>query len=218
MKKIIITGASGMVGNVILRECLDSEMVSEVTVLVRRSLEINHPKLKEIIRKDFLNFSDTKEHFAGKDIAYFCIGAYTGAVPDDQFKIITVDMAQIFADAVMEGNSDITFCLLSGAGADPQEKSRVAFARYKGMAENYLIAKDFKNLNIFRPGYIYPVKKRAAPNLMYSVSRRLYPLLKNVMSGAVITSEELGKAMFKAGIEGANHGILENTEIKKLNN
>jgi len=107
---------------------------------------------------------------------------------------------------------------LSGAGADPQEKSRVAFARYKGMAENYLIAKDFKGLNIFRPAYIYPVEKRVEPNLMYRVSRRLYPLLKNVMPGSVITSEELGKAMFKAGIEGANHGILENTEIKKLNN
>ncbi len=216
MKKIIIAGASGMVGSIVLRECLDSPEVSEVTSLVRRSSGMNHPKLREIIHQDFLNFSEIKEHFAGQDIAHFCIGVYTGAVSDDKFKIITVDMAQSFADAVLEGNPNVTFCLLSGAGADPQEKSRVAFARYKGVAENYLIAKGFKGLNIFRPAYIYPVEKRLSPNLMYSLSRRLYPLLKNVMPGSVITSEELGKAIFKAGIEGANHGILENTAIKKL--
>lgn len=217
MQTVIIAGASGMVGNIIQRECLDSEMVSEVTSIVRRASGMKHPKLKEIVHQDFLDFSEIREHFAKKDVAYFCIGAYTGTVPDDKFKIITVDMAQSFANTVMEGNADITFCLLSGAGADPKEKSRVAFARYKGMAENYLIAKQFKNLNIFRPGYIYPVEKRAEPNLMYRVSRRLYPLLKNLMPGSAITSEELGKAMFKSGIEGANHGILENTEIKKLN-
>lgn len=217
MKKIIIAGASGMVGNVILRECLDSSEVSQLTSLARRASGINHPKLKEITHKDFLDFSTIKEHFTGQDVAHFCIGAYTGAVPDDKFKIITVDMAQSFADAVLEGNSNATFCLLSGAGADPEEKSRVSFARYKGMAENYLIAKGFKGLNIFRPAYIYPVEKRVEPNLMYRVSRSLYPLLKNLMPGSAITSEELGKAMFKAGIEGANHGILENTAIKKLN-
>ena len=217
MKNIIIAGASGMVGSIIQRECLHSEAVSVITSIVRRPSGINHPKLKEIVHQDFLNFSEIKEHFSAQDVAYFCIGAYTGAVADEKFKIITVDMAQIFADAVMEGSSEVNFCLLSGAGADPKEKSRVAFARYKGIAENYLIAKGFKGLNIFRPAYIYPVEKRVEPNLMYRVSRRLYPLLKNVMPGSVITSEELGKAMFKAGIEGANHGILENTEIKKSN-
>ena len=216
MKTVIIAGTTGMVGSIIQRECLDAEMVSEVTSIVRRPSGISHPKLKEIVHQDFLNFSEVKEHFAQKDVAYFCIGVYIGTVPDDKFKIITVDMAQSFADAVMEGNADITFCLLSGAGADTKEKSRVAFARYKGMAENYMIAKKFKHLNIFRPGYIYPVEKRVEPNLMYRVSRSLYPLLKNLMSGSAITSEELGKAMFKAGIEGANHGILENIEIKKL--
>lgn len=216
MKNAIIAGASGMVGSIIQSECLDSEVVSKVTSIVRRPSGIEHPKLREIVHQDFLDFSEIKEHFTGNDVAYFCIGAYTGAVSDDKFKIITVDMAQSFADATMEGNSDVTFCLLSGAGADPKEKSRVAFARYKGIAENYLIAKGFKNLNIFRPAYIYPVEKRVEPNLMYRVSRGLYPMLKNLMPGSVITSEELGKAMFKAGIEEANHGILENTEIKKL--
>jgi len=217
MKKVIIAGASGMVGNIIQRECLASESVSQVTSIVRRPSGVHHPKLKEIAHQDFLDFSDIKEHFEGQDVAHFCIGAYTGAVSDEQFKIITVDMAQVFADAVLEGNPNITFCLLSGAGADPKEKSRVAFARYKGIAENYLISKGFKSLNIFRPGYIYPVEKRVEPNLMYRVSRRLYPLLKNVMPGSAITSDELGKAMFKAGIEGSNHGIMENKEIKKLN-
>jgi len=217
MQTVIIAGASGMVGNIIQRECLDAEIVSEVTSIVRRASGISHPKLKEIVHQDFLDFSTIKEHFAGQDVAHFCIGAYTDAVPDDEFKIITVDMVQTFADAVLEGNPNAIFCLLSGAGADPQEKSRVSFARYKGIAENYLITKQFKNLNIFRPAYSYPVEKRAETNLMYRLSRSLYPLLKNLMPGSAITSEELGKAMFKAGIETANHGILENKDIKKLN-
>jgi len=205
-----------MVGSVIQKACLASPDVAEVTSIVRRPLGINNPKLKELVHQDFLDFSEVKEYFEGQNVAYFCIGAYTGKVSDDKFKIITVDMAQVFADAVKEGNPNVTFCLLSGAGADPKEKSRVAFARYKGIAENHLISKDFKGLNIFRPAYIYPVEKRVEPNLMYRISRRLYPLLKNLMPGSVITSEELGMAMFKAGVQGANHGILENTEIKKL--
>jgi len=217
MKNVVIVGASGMVGNIIQRECLDSTTVSKVTSIVRHPSGISHPKLKEIVHQDFLNFSEIKESFMKHSAAYFCIGAYTGTVSDDKFKTITVDMAQVFADAVLEGSPDVTFCFLSGAGADLKEKSRVSFARYKGMAENYLISKHFRGLNIFRPGYIYPVKKRVEPNLMYKISRGLYPLLKNIMPGSAITSEGLGKAMFKAGIEGANHGILENIEIKKLN-
>lgn len=216
MKKIIITGASGMVGGIIQRECLVSPDVAKVTSIVRRPSGITHPKLEELIHTDFADFSTIKNHFSAQDVAHFCIGAYTGAVSDDVFKKITVDFAQSFADSVKAGSPDAAMCFLSGAGADLKEKSRVSFARYKGMAENYLMNKEFNALNIFRPAYIYPVEKRKAPNLMYGIYRRLYPLMKRVYPAGAITSEQLGKAMFTAGMTAANHGILENEDIKKI--
>jgi len=203
-----------MVGGIVLRECLGSAEVGKVTSIVRRTSGIDHPKLKEVILEDFLDYTRKENHFENQDAAYFCLGAYTGAVSDDLFKKITVDFTNAFADALKAGSPNATFCLLSGQGADQKEKSRISFARYKGMSENYLIKKDFGNLNLFRPGYIYPVEKREEPNFSYRIFRKLYPLMKSVFSSGVITSEELGKAIFKAGIEGSNHLVLENMEIK----
>lgn len=214
MKKIIIAGGTGMVGGIVLQACLDSDEVGRVTSFVRKASGVQHPKLNEIIHKDFTDYSGLMDHFDQVDAAYFCIGVYTGQVPDAQFKEITVDFAAALGDAVKKGSEKATFCLLSGAGADSKEKSRVAFAKYKGMAENYLIRQKFAQLYIFRPAYIYPVEPRNEPNLMYRISRKLYPLLKNIYSAGVITSEELGQAIFKAGMYGAPKTILENVEIK----
>ena len=216
MKNVIITGATGMVGGIVLRECLNSSNISKVISIVRRSSGISHAKLEEVIHADFMNYQGAEHYFENIDAAYFCIGAYTGAVPDDKFKQITVDFTTVFADALKQKSPNATFCLLSGQGADQTEKSRVAFAKYKGMAENYLIKQDFGNLYIFRPAYIYPVEPRQEPNLMYRISRKLYPLLKNVFPSTVITSEQLGQAIFKAGIQGAEKTVLENQDIKKV--
>ena len=216
MKNVVITGATGMVGRIVLRECLDSPNIGKITSFVRRSSGVNHPKLNEVIHANFMDYNDVADHFENIDVAYFCIGAYTGAVPDDKFKQITVDFTTVFADVLKQKSPNATFCLLSGQGADQTEKSRVSFAKYKGMAENYLIQKDFGNLYIFRPAYIYPVEQREEPNLMYRVSRKLYPLLKNVFPSSVITSEQLGKAIFKAGVQGAEKTVLENQDIKKV--
>ncbi|MEO0469603.1 MAG: NAD-dependent epimerase/dehydratase family protein [Bacteroidota bacterium] len=214
MKKVLIVGATGMVGTIILRHCLESDTVASVSVISRRSLQINHPKLKEIIHDDFSDYSGLAHCFQDIDIAHFCIGVYTGQVPDAEFKKITVDYAIAFADAVKLHSSNAVLCFLSGAGADLTEKSRISFARYKGMAENYLLKRDFSELYIFRPAYIYPVEKRKEPNVSYRIFRSLYPLMKRIYSSSVITSEELGLAMFKAGLEGAPKSILENVEIK----
>jgi uncharacterized protein YbjT (DUF2867 family) len=216
MKNVIITGATGMVGGIVLRECLKSLEIGKVTSIVRHSSGVNHPKLEEVIHSDFMNYKDSEYHFENIDIAYFCIGVYSGSVPDNKFKQITVDFTTIFADVLKQKSPNATFCLLSGQGADQTEKSRMSFAKYKGMAENYLIKQDFGNLYIFRPAYIYPVEPRQEPNFMYRVSRKLYPLLKNIFPSTVITSEQLGKAIFKAGIKGAEKMVLENQDIKKI--
>ncbi len=216
MKKAIITGATGMVGGIVQRELLAAPEIEKVTSIVRRSSGVSHPKLEEIIHSNFLDYSEMMAHFSDQDIAIFCIGAYAGQVPDDKFKMITFDFVKSFADALKTGSPNSTFCLLSGAGADQKEKSRMSFAKYKGMAENYLIDQDFDQLYLFRPGYIYPVEKRDEPNLMYRVSRKLYPFLNKVYPQAAITSEVLAKSMVKAGLEGAQKMILENQDIKAV--
>lgn len=216
-KNVIITGATGMVGSIVLRECLASDQIETITSITRKSSGIKHEKLTEVIHDDFLHYDTIAEHFRNKDTAYFCLGVYTGQVPDDKFKEITVEYTKVFADALERYNeNDVSFCFLSGAGADRTEKSRTSFARYKGMAENYLLSKKFKQLYLFRPMYIYPVKKRVEPNIGYRISRFIYPLMKTFFPNSVITSEWLGKAIFTVGVNGAEKETLENKDIKNI--
>lgn len=217
MKKAIITGATGMIGGIVLRKCLESSEISEVVSISRRASGVEHEKLTEVLHADFLDLSSISVHFEKVDIAYFCLGVYTGQVPTDQFKTITVDYTKTFADALKAASPDAHFCFLSGEGADPKEKSRVAFARFKGMAENYLIQKGFGALHIFRPAYIYPVEPRKEPNFSYRIARRLYPIMKKLYPAGEITSEQLAQAIFQTGLsKGPEEVILSNVAIKDL--
>ncbi len=211
-RKIIISGASGMIGNEILMLALSSSEIETVVSLVRKPSNLQHDKLKQVVVDDFSDFTNHQNDFQNIDAAYFCIGAYTGQVKDDLFKKITVDYAVAFARQVREQSPDAKLCLLSGAGADRTEKSRTAFARYKGMAENQIT-----NLGIefysFRPGYIYPVTPRKEPSIMYSLMRTIYPIIKLFGSGASIPSTNLAKAMFLIGLNGYDTEVLENKAI-----
>ena len=215
MKRVLIAGASGMVGNLILKDCLSSNKIEKVFSLARTKSSISDLKLQEEIIPDFTDFSAHQSFFKNIDASFFCIGVYTGQVPDNEFKTITVDYAVAFAQALKENSPDAKLCLLSGAGADRTEKSRTAFARYKGIAENRISELNL-NFYTFRPAYIYPVTPRKEPNLMYSISRALYPLIKLLGANTSIKSTELAHAMFKVGMEGADKEILENREILEL--
>ncbi len=215
MKTVLITGASGMVGNLILKECLSSNDIEKVISLVRRNSNLSHPKLQEEVIADFSDYSGHQALFKNVDAAFFCIGVYTGQVPDQEFKTITVDYAVSFAETLKVNNTNGNLCLLSGAGADRSEKSKTAFARYKGIAENR-ISQLGLNFYTFRPGYIYPVTPRNEPNQMYRISRALYPLIRLLGKNASIKSTELALAMFKVGLEGAEKEILENKDILNI--
>ena len=216
MKNAIITGATGMVGSIVLQNCLKSDEIQKVTSFVRRSSGITHTKLHEFVCSDFIDYQGLEKHFSHQDIAYFCIGAYTGQVPDELFKQITVDYTKGFADLLKEKSPRVAVCFLSGVGADQSEKSRVSFARYKGMAENYLISKNFLSLALFRPSYIYPVVPRKEPNFTYRLSRWIYPLIKILGKKFSITSTELGEAIFCAGIKGNKKRVLENKDFLNM--
>ncbi len=214
MKNIIIAGASGMIGSLILEHCLASSNIGQVTSLVRKKTDIQHPKYDEVIINNFTDYRNQADLFKNKDAAFFCIGVYTGQVSDDKFREITVDYAVAFAKALKMSSPNVNLCFLSGAGADRTEKSSTSFARYKGMAENQISAMGL-NFHIFRPGYIYPVTPRREPNLMYRIMRTLYPLIKLMGNNSSVKSTELAAAMFQVGLDGAHAEVLENKDILK---
>lgn len=211
-KRILIAGASGMVGGGILELALQSSQVAEVISLVRKKSGRVHEKLQEHVVPDFTSMEEHGELFEGVDVGHFCIGVYTGQVPDDLFKTITVDYAVAFAKMLKSRSPNARMCLLSGSGADRSEKSRTSFARYKGMAENRIVEMG-GTFHSLRPGYIYPVVSRKEPNLMYRISRALYPLLKLMGPKYSVPSTDLSKAMFLVGLHGHKLEILENPDI-----
>ncbi|MFH6604874.1 NAD(P)H-binding protein [Maribacter algicola] len=212
MKYVLIAGASGMIGSIILDECLSSSRINRVISLVRKKSNTTRAKLKEVIIEDFTVYDNHRNLFKNIDTAFFCIGVYTGGVPDKLFKEITVDYAVHFAEMLKEHSPNAKLCLLSGAGADRAEKSKTSFALYKGMAENQI---DRLGLEFyaFRPAYIYPVEPRKEPNLMYGIMRNLYPVLRLLGSNFSIKSTELAQAMYEIGIKGTDKKILENKDL-----
>jgi len=201
-----------MIGNIILDNCLSSSKINKVTSLVRNKSNNTHARLQEEIIEDFTDYTNHKDLFKNIDSAFFCIGVYTGSVSDKLFKEVTVDYAVSFAKVLKENSPNAKLCLLSGAGADRTEKSKTSFALYKGMAENQ-IDKLGLEFYTFRPSYIYPVEPRKEPNLMYSIMRNLYPILRLLGSNFSIKSTELGKVMYKIGINGTDKKILENKDL-----
>ena len=216
MKTILIVGATGMIGGLILEEALKSDEVAQVISISRRPSKISHTKLKEVIHDQFLDYLAIKHLFSNIDSAFFCIGVYTGSVTQEELKKVTIDYVFAFADMLKECSPNATCVFLSGMGADRSEKSKISFVRYKGIAENYLLSKNFKELYIFRPGYIYPITPRTEPNVSYTLYRFFYPLLNIFVPSVSVTSEHLAKAMFHAGMKGYDKDTLENKDILKI--
>lgn len=216
MSKVLITGASGMIGSLILSRALNDASVEEVISLVRQKSGVKNKKLTEVVVKNFEVLSEVEKFLNNVDVVYYCIGVYTGAVKEDLFKKITVTYPKVLAEKIKEFSPNARFCLLSGAGADRREKSKIAFARYKGEVENILDGFFSKNFYTFRPSYIYPVTKRVEPNFSYKLWYLLYPLLKLFGDKVSIKSTELADGMYKIGQLGSQQNIFENKEIINL--
>lgn len=205
-----------MVGGLALNICLKRDDVDKVTSIVRKKSGIQHPKLVEVIHDDFLDYSSVVDQLKNQDVCLFCLGVYTGAVPSVKFREITVGYTRAFAETLRLYNEGLSFCFLSGQGADLEEKSRLMFARDKGAAENLLIKLNFNQLYLFRPGYIYPTVPRAEPNLSYRLMRVLYkPFLSKLFPNIGLSSEQLARAMVEIGIQGGKKVIYENKDIKE---
>ena len=180
---------------------------------------ISDARLREVVVGDFTDYSTLTDVLENQDAALYCLGAYTGAVPDDLFRQITVDYTLAFARSLRKASPKAAFCSLSGQGADQTERSRMAFGRYKGTAERALLEIGFPRVHLFRPGYIYPVTPRKEPNLMYTITRFLYPFLRRIYPNIGISSEDLAAAMVHAGLYGIGENdnpVLENKDIRSM--
>jgi uncharacterized protein YbjT (DUF2867 family) len=218
-KRLVIMGATGMVGGYALRFALGNPAVVSVTAIGRKKLGISHPKLKEVLHQDFADCSALAETLSGQDAAIFCLGAYTGAVSDAELRAITVDYSIEFARVLRLSSPDAAFSFLSGNGADPTGRSRIPFARYKGEAEKALLAAGFPHVCIFRPAYIYPVEPRKEPNFSYRLLRAIYPVFRALFPNQVIRADDLARAMVDVAIwrTGERRGqVLENRDIRAL--
>ena len=218
-KRVVIVGASGMVGGYALRYLLEDAAVGGVTSIGRRSLGVSHAKLTEILHPNFADCSALAGALSGQDAAVFCLGVYTGAVPDAELRRITVDYTVEFARVLRASSPNATFAFLSGSGADPTGRSRMAFARDKGEAEKALSAAGFPHVYIFRPAYIYPVQPRREPNLSYRLLRTIYPAFRVLFPNQVIRADDLARTMVDAAVRGTGDGgtrVLENRDIRQL--
>ncbi len=218
-KRLVIVGATGMVGGYALRYALDHPAVGQVTSIGRRKLGLSHPKLNQVLHPDFADCSALAGALSGQDAVIFCLGTYTGSVPDAELRKITVDYTVEFARVLHGSSPNATFSFLSGNGADPTGRSRMAFARYKGEAEKALLEDGFPRVYIFRPAYIYPVEPRKEPNFSYRLLRVIYPAFRVLFPNQVIPADDLARAMVDVAVQETRETggkVFENRDIRAL--
>lgn len=218
--KAILFGASGMVGKGVLIECLDSPQVMDVLVIGRNSCEMKHPKLKEIIHKDFMNYAAIQDQMKGYNACFFCLGVSALGMPEAKYTRITYDYTLSTAKTLLELNPEMTFCYVSGTGTDSTEEGRSMWARVKGKTENDLLKMAFKAVYLFRPGYIQPMKgvrsKVGWYQAMYNIFKPLYPGLKKLFPNYVTSTVQVGRAMINVILKGYPTPWLENKQINEL--
>lgn len=211
--KIIITGATGMVGEGVLLHCLESKEITEVLMVNRRPYELKHAKLKELIVKDFLKLDENEPALKGYDACFFCAGISSVGLNEEQYTKITYDTTLHFANIVAKLNPGMVFTFVSGASTDSTEKGSLMWARVKGKTENDLMKLPFKKEYNFRPGIMKPVKGQKNVKTLFKI---LIPILSPFFGSKVLTLHEVGQAMINAITKGYEKQVLEVSDIKKL--
>jgi uncharacterized protein YbjT (DUF2867 family) len=220
--KVIVVGASGMVGQGVLRECSLDPEVERVLVVGRRALATGHrdAKLVERVVPDLTNLSAIEGDLAGWDACFYCLGVTSAGMTEEAYRKVTFDITAAFSNVLPRLNPGMTFVLVSGAGTDSTERGRVMWARVKGAAENVVLKAGFKAAYMFRPGLIQPLHGITSRTAVYrfllkwlapvvALSRLLFP-------AAVTTTENVGRAMLEAAKRGAPKTHLENRDINAL--
>lgn len=214
--RAIITGATGMVGEGVLHECLQSPEVETVLVIGRRTCSVKHEKMNEIILEDLFELAQIHDQLKGYNACYFCAGTSSVRKSEEEYTRITYDLTINFARTLVELNPDMTFCYVSGTGTDSSEKGRIMWARVKGKTENDLMKLPFKSVYNFRPGYIQPTQGMINTYKIYKVFTPLYPILKTLFSKYVVSLEDIGRSMIRVTNSGYEKKILECNDIRMV--
>jgi len=214
--KILVTGATGMAGSELLRQAIEDENIQEIIALVRRPLEITHPKISTIIHHDFLNYDAVKDQFKDCDACIWCLGISQLQVSKQQYAVITYDYTIAAAKAMLDANPTIHFVFLSGHGADRSEKSSVLFARLKGKTENALLQLNFKKLTIARPDAIWPKHKNKNAPLAYKLAIPFFPLIERFTPRKIIGSVQLANALLQLVKNPGEKNTYENPDLRQL--
>jgi uncharacterized protein YbjT (DUF2867 family) len=216
---VLLFGATGMVGQGVLRECLLDPGVRSIVTVGRSATGQQHQKLNEVVSPDLMDLFPYASQLTGFDACFFCLGVSALGMTEDQYSRVTYDLTISVARTLAQLNPNITFIYVSGRGTDSTERGRMMWARVKGRTENALLALPIK-ANMFRPGAIIPlhgIRSRTGwYNAMYAIARPVFPVLKKVFPDSVTTTEQLGKAMIAVARSGSSVRVLETPDINKL--
>lgn len=213
--RAIITGATGMVGEGVMHECLQSDDVEDVLIINRRPSGYTHPKLKEIIHENFFDLSAIEQQLKGYNACYFCLGVSSVGMSKDDYYKFTYELTLNFAQTVLKYNKDMTFCYVSGSGTDSSEKSNLNWARVKGKTENEILRMGFKQAYMFRPGFMQPTPGLKNTLSSYKYMGWLFPVLKVIAPATASTLKEVGDAMINVSKKNFGKKILEVKNIKE---
>lgn len=218
--RVLLFGATGMVGQGVLRECLRDPEVEQVVAVVRSSTGRSDPKLTELIVPEVAELERHAGALAGFDACLFCLGVSSFGMSEADYRRVTYDLTLTVAQVVLRESPGVVFLYVSGAGTDSSARGRVMWARVKGEAENALLAMPFRGVYMFRPAFIQPrdgiTSKTPLYRGVYAVLGPLTPALRAVLPGQVTTTDTVGRAMLVVAKRGASQRILENREINAL--
>jgi len=214
--KVIVFGATGMVGQAVVRQCLLEDRVTSVLIVGRSSAGVSDPKVEELIHGDFLDFSSVATELTGYDACFFCLGVSAAGMSEPAYRRVTYFMTMAAARELAERNAKMRFLYISGAGTDSTEHGRTMWARIKGETENAVLSLPFEGYAL-RPGYIQPRHGVQSRNKLYRniyrVTGRLYPALARVAPKYFIASDELALAMINIAANGSEKRILESSDL-----
>jgi uncharacterized protein YbjT (DUF2867 family) len=217
---VLLFGATGMVGQGVLRECLLDPDIRLVETIGRTATGVRNAKLKEIVRKDLLDYAPIEAQLSGFDACFFCLGVASSGMPETDYHRVTYQLTLAAANTLVRLNPQMTFIFVSGAGTDSSERGSTMWARAKGKTENALLRLPFQAAYMFRPGFIEPLhgirSKTPLYRHFYTVSKPVLPLLRRWLPNQILTTEELGRAMLVALKRGAPKSVLETRDIRAL--
>jgi uncharacterized protein YbjT (DUF2867 family) len=218
--RVLLFGATGMVGYGVLRECLQDPDIQLVETVGRTATGGKHPKLREIVHKDLSDVAPIESELSGFDACFFCLGVTAAGLNEADYLRVTYGIALAVAEALARLNPDMTFIYVSGAGTDSSEHGRVMWARVKGKTENALMRLPFKASYMFRPGIIEPVhgakSKTPLYRFFYAISKPLLPPLRWTFPNYLLTTAEIGQAMLAVVRQGAPKPILESKDMRAI--